>query len=499
MVENRDWKGESKRLCEIGKAIAAETDLDTLLDKIVTGARELSQSDAASLYIVEKEAEEKKLRFAVTQNATVSVPFKAFTMPISTSTMSGYVAATGMALRIPDVYTLPEGVPYAFSDAFDKKIGYRTKSMLVVPMENRGGETVGVLQLINKMDGAGVIPYDDDDVDILSALAAQAGILIERAALYRSIERLLRGFVEAAAQAIESRDKTTSGHSKRIATYMVVLAKRMTKASDGPFALVRFTHDEIREIFYASLLHDIGKIGVREHVLLKADKVSPSKLESIQGRFYYLIEKARQAGDEAAMASLAEDLAYIEKINKPGFLKDEDIARIDRIAKIPFTTPAGATRDLLNAEEHESFCVRKGNLTEAERKEIESHVWHSIEFLKRIPWTPDLSRVTEIAGSHHEKLNGKGYPFGLTGEKIPFEGKMMCIIDIFEALTALDRPYKPPMPVEKAIDILRMDAKAGALDPEILEYFVKERVWEVIPDEQRRTFTLTGDEILALE
>lgn len=496
----RDWRREAKELARIASRLAGAEDLGTLLESIMTGARSLSGAEAGTLYLVEEgDAGDRVLRFSVAQNAAVEAPFQTFTLPITRTSIAGYVAATGAPLRIEDVYRLPEGVPYSFSDAFDKRIGYRTRSMLVVPMTDREGGVVGVIQLINKKALGEVVPFDDDDVDLLSALAAEAGILVERAALYEKIERLLRGFVEAASSAIESRDHVTAGHSRRIASYMVVLAKRMTKSKEPPFADVSFTEEEIRQIFYASLLHDVGKIGVREDVLLKADKVAPAVMDAIRSRFFLLVERARAAGREDEAKALLDDLAFLAKVNKAGFLTDEDASRVRRIAARTYETAEGRSLPLLTEKERTNLEVRRGNLTDEERKEIERHVLHSIEFLERIPWTPDLARVVEIAGTHHEKLDGSGYPYGLKADQIPLEGKMMAIVDIFEALTAMDRPYKPAVPIEKAIAILRSEVERGRLDGDILDFFVKERVWEAIDEDQRRNFTLTGDEILALE
>lgn len=496
------YRGREQRLVEMMGLLSHKISLNDLLDRLVRTLREATVSDAGSIYLVE---EYETLRFAVAQTDSCEIPFTSFTIPISDSTIAGYVAKTGETLRFADVYAIDASYPFHFNADFDKKFGYRTRSMIAAPLKNQKNEIIGVVQLINRKTAweervrspedadRCVLPYTNYDEDFLNILAAAAAIAIERASLYEGIERLLRGIVESSAASIESRDKTTAGHSQRIAAYMVVLAKRIDKCQEGFWKDVHFDRDQIREVFYAAMLHDIGKIGVREHVLTKANKLSDDRLETIRLR----IELQKMREPERA-EEWDEIFRFISEVNIPGFLEDERYERLKEIAGIPIVV-AGQTRPLLDDFEFENLSVRKGNLTEAERKEIESHVAHSLEILKRIPWTDDLKNVPIIAGTHHEKLNGKGYPSGLRKEEIPLEGRMLAVVDIFEALTAMDRPYKRAMPVEKALEILRTEAKFGGLQSEIVEFFIEKKVYEVISDELRKNFTLTSEEILALE
>jgi HD-GYP domain-containing protein (c-di-GMP phosphodiesterase class II) len=492
-----------RQLVEITSMLSAVTDTNTLLEKIMTSLRLATLSDAGSLYIVEGEA---TLRFSVAQNDSRDIPFKAFTLPISPNTIAGYVAQSGEILCFDDVYSINGDRPFQFKADFDRQFGYRTRSMLCVPMRNQQQKIVGVVQLINKKRNVAdriqeaadadrvVLTYTPDDIEFLEILASQAAIIIERAALYEGIERLLRGFVESSAASIESRDKVTAGHSERIAAYIVAMAKRINRTTEGFWKDINYTPEEIRELFYSAMLHDIGKIGVREHVLMKENKLTNDRIETIRLRIELEIMNDRERETE-----WREIWEFLKGVNIPGFLDDDRFNRLQEVAGRSVRDSQGAARPLLDEFELENLSVRRGNLTDAERKEIESHVVHSAEILQVIPWTDNLRRVPIIAGSHHEKLNGKGYPRGLTKDEIPFEGRMLAVLDVFEALTAMDRPYKPAMPLAKALEVLRSEAKFGGLQEEIVEFFIQEKIHDVIPEEQRRHFTLNAEEILALE
>jgi HD-GYP domain-containing protein (c-di-GMP phosphodiesterase class II) len=492
-----------RNLVAITAMLSSACDLETLLERIMTSLREATTSDAGTLYVIEKG---DHLRFAVAQNASREIPFKSFTLPISEATIAGYVASTGETLAIEDVYHMPASLPCSFKSDFDTRFGYRTRSMLVVPMRNRDGRIVGVVQLINRKRSAEarvfdeatanahVIAYGAEDVEFLGLLASQAGIAIERASLYDGIERLLRGFVDSSTTSIEARDKVTGGHSQRIAAYTVVLAKRMSRAGEGAFAPVRFSREDIRELFYAAMLHDIGKIGVREYVLCKENKLSNDRMETIRLRI-----ELERLYDPARAAWCAATWEFLKGVNIPKFLDDAGLARLQALAGESVHGADGVATPLLSTDDLEKLSVRKGNLTDAERREIQSHVVHSRSILEKIPWTEDLKRVPLIAGLHHEKPNGKGYPDGLTIEALPLEARLLAVADVFEALTAMDRPYKPAMPVAKAIEILRLEAKDGGLDADIVDFFAREEIHAVISDDLRKRFTLSPEEILGLE
>ncbi|MGH7663091.1 MAG: HD-GYP domain-containing protein [Gemmatimonadaceae bacterium] len=513
---------ELDELTRVGVALSTERDLLSLLELILSQARRITNSDAGSLYLVERGSSGEPptaLRFKLTQNHSLpDLPFTEFTIPIDHTSLSGYAASTGDPLVIADVYLLPDDVEYKQNRSFDDKFGYRTKSMLVIPMRTHRDEVIGVLQLINRkrtLDARlpsaeaverEVVSYDQRSVELVSALAAQAGVAIENSLLYEDIERLFEGFVTAAVTAIETRDPTTFGHSGRVATMTVGLAEAIDRAGNGPYRGVRFTREQLRELRYAGLLHDFGKVSVREQVLVKQKKLYPYDLDLIRHRFSFLIqgaeleferaraghllERGRNGYDDKVAAlectlrkrrnELERYLQAIIAANEPTVLAEGSFEELRRLTEHMYVDINGEDRQLLSSDELRFLSIRKGNLDDHERREIESHVTHTYRFLQQIPWTRELRSIPDIAFAHHEKLNGRGYPRAVGAEAIPMQTRMMTIADIFDALTASDRPYKRAVSVDGALDILRAEAKEGMLDLDLLGTFVEARVFGLL-------------------
>lgn len=522
IAEQAERHRELQELTNVGVALSTERDLYTLLEMILSQARRITTSDAGSLYLVERPEhgrKPEKLTSKLTQNFTLpALPSAEFTVPIDDASLSGYAAATGEPLVVADVYLLPDGVTYKQNRSFDERFGYRTKSMLVIPMKTHRDEVIGVVQLINRKRDADtklssvevverdVLTYDERCVELVTALASQAAVAIENSRLYEDIERLFEGFVTAAVTAIESRDPTTSGHSSRVATLTVGLAEAVDRVAAGPYRDVRFTREQVRELRYAGLLHDFGKVGVREQVLVKQKKLYPQDLGLIRHRFAYLVQAAdlafereranllmhggRAAHDESidrlraeresAQQRLHRWLDAITKANEPTVLPEGSFDELREINRQTYTDFEGVARPLLDDDELQFLMIRKGNLDDRERREIESHVTHTYRFLEQIPWTRELKGIPEIAYGHHEKLNGRGYPRAVTADAISVQTRMMTISDIFDALTAKDRPYKRAVPLERALDILHMEAKDGMLDADLLSSFVEARVFDAV-------------------
>jgi HD-GYP domain-containing protein (c-di-GMP phosphodiesterase class II) len=387
--------------------------------------------------------------------------------------------------------------------------------MLTVPMRNPKGEIVGVLQLINakrdfqaKLNALSsvvqqVVPYTMRQQEMIASLASQAAVALENSRLYESIQKLFEEFVKASVTAIESRDPTTSGHSGRVANLTVALAEAMNGVVVGPYRDITFSRDQMKEIRYASLLHDFGKIGVREEVLVKAKKLYPSQLEQIRQRFQfvkrsmqveslqskldYVLEKGREeylAKQGEFDAEIAERLKEVDRYfatvlrsNEPTVLPEGSFGRLAEIAARHFLDFDGADQALLQPEEVRLLSIRKGSLDESERLQIESHVVHTFNFLNQIPWTKEIRNIPEIARNHHEKLTGEGYPSRLAAPEIPLQARMMTISDIFDALAASDRPYKRAVSTDKALEILEMETKDGNIDPNLFQLFVDAKVW----------------------
>lgn len=511
---------ELDEMTQIGVALNTERNYDTLQALVLSQARRITVSDAGSLYLVEAtEDGSHRLRFKLTQNhSRPEIPLSEFTIPIDHTSIAGYVASTGEPLVIEDAYFLPPDVEYSINRSFDENNRYRTKSMLTVPMRNHKSEVIGVLQLINRKRSLETVldtPQDFDmlvtsysrrTVDLVSGLAGQAAVSIENSQLYESIERLFEGFVTAAVTAIEQRDPPTFGHSGRVATMTVDIAKATDRVNVGQYKDLAFTPEQLREIRYAGLLHDFGKVGVREHILVKAKKLYPPNLSLIEQRYAFVRRTAERN-------FYKQRVEYLEQHGHQGyeaFLEgmqleyDDNIKTLDRFMSLvldcnePTVLPDGTFNELLQYADHHYqdledndqpfltsdevryLTIRKGSLDEAERLEIESHVNHTYRFLMQIPWTNELQDIPRIAYGHHEKLNGVGYPRGVRGNDIPIQTRMMTIADIFDALTASDRPYKRAVPAKKALDILASEVKDGMLDAELFEIFHQAHVYEQI-------------------
>lgn len=494
-------KRNMERLNHVGRALASEQNLDRLLDLILTSARELVSAEAGSIYLVVGEGDDRELLFAHTQNARVDWPSERFRMPLTPKAIAGYVASTGAVLNVEDVYQLPEDAPYEFNKAFDLQTGYRTQSMLVVPMQDTDGLVLGALALLNRLEETNgahrVVPFLAEHARLAQSLAGQAGVAVKNANLRAEIELLFEGFVNASVTAIEARDPVTSGHSGRVADLTVGLAEAVNHTPNGRYGGLSFTDRQLRELRYASLLHDFGKVGVREQVLVKAKKLDPAQLEIILQRLRQreveealdLLAQAWKVGDRfdpARWEQVIRDrqaeterlIRLVRQSNEPTVLAQEVADGLGLLDGLTFTHWTGARKDLVDPGDLASLRIRRGSLSETERLEIESHVTHTFRFLERIPWTRDLSGVPEIAYAHHERLTGRGYPRQLGGEAIPVQSRAMAISDVFDALTARDRPYKGAVPLERSLDILHDEAREGALDQDLLGLFIEARVFE---------------------
>ena len=341
-------------------------------------------------------------------------------------------------------------------------------------------------------------------MELVTALAGQAAVAIENSRLYDDIERLFEGFVLAAVHAIEQRDPTTYGHSGRVAGMTVGLAEVVDRAGDGPYRAIRFSREQVKEIRYAALLHDFGKVGVREQVLIKAKKLYPSDLGLVRHRHAFIRRTAErefwrkraefleangkkgydgfikelEAAHEQELNDLDRFLEIVLQANEPTILPDGSFEELKAWSKRSFLGLDGVPEPFLSPDEIRYLTIRKGSLDDAERHEIESHVTHTFQFLQRIPWTRELQQIPLIAYGHHEKMDGRGYPRRITADAIPVQTRMMTISDIYDALTAQDRPYKRAVSSDRALDILTTEVQDGQLDAELLKLFIEGRIFE---------------------
>ena len=505
-------------LNNVAIALTTQKNIGNLLNFILTKTRHLIKADAGSLYLKEGE---KNLRFVFTQNISTNwTGEKDVLLEINDKSISGYTAKTGLSLNLLDVYYVPPTFPFNFNQDFDKSSGYRTKSMITAPMYNKNGEIVGVIQLMNKrkdyetskkgvkLEEDQIIPFNNEDVDLVNNLASQAAVALENARLLYDLRRTFEGFVKASIVAIESKDPCTHGHSERVAELTVALAKKINDIREGTFAKLRFNEKELLQLRYASLLHDFGKVSVSDEVLTKSKKLYPYELDNLIAR-YKFIKKSIEAdyykncydyisqnGYEKFLSVKQEmendfnkQIKEIEntvntliKSNEPTVLEEDSSNKISELAKSEYIDRDGNKTAYLTEREATALSVKRGSLTEQERLEIESHVKYSYNFLSKIPWGKDLARVPEIAYAHHEKLNGRGYPNHYVEKDIPIESQMMGITDIFDALTAQDRPYKPALPLKKALDILSKEAENNSLNKELVDIFEKYEVYKCLEE-----------------
>ena len=510
-------------LLSVGIALSAERDNTKLLHLILQKIRDITHADAGTIFLLTKDPEsgESKLKFAYMQNDSVpGGELPAFLLPITKASIVGFVAITGKQLNIANAYEIPESADYSFNQAVDRDTGYWTRSMLTVPIFNHLDELIGVVQLLNKKidpklklrsaddADAWVIPFPKENDAIVLALASQAGVSLENNLLYQEIENLFAGFVAASVQAIESRDPITSGHSSRVTEYTVALAEAVNGVRSGPYAKLQFDAERLQELRYSGLLHDFGKVGVSEVVLQKAKKLYPDQFEEVMTRFAYVLSQAQLDNANARLAflhkhgkdkyaekreqfdlELQQEMArlrsYQEVVrvaNEPKVLDEEPSALLVEIAKAKYRDIEGRSRPLLSKDELTKLSIPRGSLDDEERGEIESHAVHSYSFLEQIPWSSAMARVPEIARGHHETLNGQGYPRGVKGKDIPPETRMMTIADIYDALTASDRPYKRAKTKEEALAILKMEAKDNKVDADLLKVFINKGVYKIIDE-----------------
>ncbi len=510
---------DQRLLISIGRNLNVERDADKLLKMILTVSEEITCADACSIFLVEDEG--KTLRFKYSHTTSLDLDYEEFTLQRDRHSIAGYVSLTGEVLNIADAYFLPSDLPFGFNESFDVLHGYRTKSMLVVPMKNHLDEVIGVIQLINSKENPSLPPGQDalgrrlvtrEDFEqrvfpfkkrydsLMVAVANQAAIALENSRMIKQIREQFEAFVSASVTAVESRDPATSGHSHRVSRMAVALAEALSGAEEGPYASRVFSKSELRELEYAGLLHDFGKVYLDPQVFLKAKKLYPRDYDCLMMRLNYLyrtveygyakreIESADEESErlkrerDSVLDELLGVSTLVSMLNEPKALDYDPMKEIERILKTPVPEFArgidGERIPLLTDDEIVNLSVPRGSLNDDERRIIMSHVEYTYSFVAKIPWPPEYRRIPEYAYAHHEMLDGSGYPRGIKGEEIPLQSRILAVADVFDALIASDRPYKKALLAERALDILREEGARGKLDPALVELFISRRVWE---------------------
>jgi HD-GYP domain-containing protein (c-di-GMP phosphodiesterase class II) len=499
-------------LAAIGKALSAEHDTQAVLEMILTQSRRFTHADGGTLYLLNED--KTHLDFHVLHNDTLKSHMggtsgNPITLPSvallnddglpNDANVSAFVANSAQVVNIPDVYQAL-GFNFEGTKKFDEATGYRSKSMLVVPMRDHEEQIIGVLQLINAQnpETGETVAFDPEQIEITAALASQAAVVLTQQRLIQDLKNLFESFIRAIATAIDEKSKYTGGHISRVTELTMMIAEKVNEVEDGPFGKTEFTADELEELRIAAWMHDTGKITTPEYVVDKANKLETifDRVAQVQTRWQAIrlerrvaalekkLELAKQGLDpekaaevdaltDRELAVLNEDLEFLETTNKGGeFMTDEALERLTQIGARTYPESDGDHR-FLTDDEIENLSIRKGTLTAAERKVIENHAAMSIKILNQLAWPRKLKGVPAIAGAHHEKLDGSGYPLGLKAEEISLPSRIMAVADIFEALSARDRPYKKPMPLSQAVKILGFMVKDGHIDPDVVDLFVR--------------------------
>ena len=502
-----------KYLNEVGAALSSERDINKLLETILIAAKSITHADGGTLYRLI----DGKLKFEIVLNdslnialgGTTSEEITFYPIPLhqpdgseNNSMVAAYAALHDETVNIADAYTA-EGFDFSGTRNFDKKTGYRSTSFLTIPMKNHESEIIGVLQLLNAQDETGkVVPFTVEDQRLAESLASQAAIALTNRMLITQLEMLFESLIELINTAIDEKSPYTGGHCERVPTLTMLLADAVANTQTGPLADFKMTEKDRYELKIAGLLHDCGKITTPVHVVDKA-----TKLETIFDRVHLVTQRfeilkrdteiamlkaklgALEMGDEessnhaqqnfaAKIRQLNDDAEFIKRMNIGGErMKPEDQARVNRIAAYEYQGEDGKYIPFLTQDEGDNLNIPYGTLMPAERKIINHHIEATINMLEALPWPRHLKNVPEYAGGHHERMDGKGYPRGLTRDQMSIQARIMGIADIFEALTAKDRPYKKGKTLSESLQILGNFKINGHIDPDLFDVFVREKVY----------------------
>jgi HD-GYP domain-containing protein (c-di-GMP phosphodiesterase class II) len=508
-----------EELNAIGIALSNERDTNRLLENIMVAAKRITNADAGTLYL--HDPENKLLKFEIMLTDTlgiamggtsgVSITFYPIQLydtednPNHTMVVA-HAALSGKSVNIPDAYKA-EGFDFSGTKSFDRKTGYRSTSLMAVPMRNHENELIGVLQLINAQDrGSGqIVPFTQQDQSLLESLASQAAIALTNHLLIQQMEDLFEAFVSLINTAIDDKSAYTGGHCARVPALTMMLADAVNRTKEGPLKDFEMTDKDRYELKIAGLLHDCGKITTPVHVVDKSTKLETifDRIHLLDTRFEVLKRDAEiamllqlsqlnssasldikdtetkvRAEYKALILQLDEDREFLRHCNIGSEKMDEaHLARIQQIAAYQWRNAEGETAKFLSYEEIENLSIRAGTLTHAERQIINHHIDITIKMLESLPWPKHLKKVPEYAGGHHERMDGKGYPRGLTREQMSVQARVMGIADIFEALTAKDRPYKRGKTLTESLNILGNFKENGHIDPDLFDVFVREKVY----------------------
>lgn len=505
MIEAQEKKDKYAELIEtlikIGAALSAEKDPQKLLKLILSSAMELTHADGGTLYLVEKEVE---LNFAILANKTLHIPpssaaearLPVVALPLyvnnkpNLKNVASYCYHQNKSVNIDDAYHT-EGFDFTGMKNTDTKFGYRSTSFLTIPLRDHENTRIGVLQLINAIDedSGKVIPFSEERILVAESLASQAAITLTKERLILAQKKLFEAFLELIAKAIDEKSHYTSNHCKRVPLLTNMIAHAMNKANTGPLSDMHFTADQMEELNVAAWLHDCGKIVIPEYVMDKATKLETltDRIEVVNARFEIIkrdlkiahLEKKLSAEDyKIQLEEINKAQEFINKANTGGeYISPEDKNKIQEIGTKNRYANGHANNPLLTEDEIANLSIARGTLNDKERQTIQNHVKITYSMLSSLPYPDYLKNVPIIAGSHHERMDGKGYPNGITKDALTVQARIVAIADVFEALTSADRPYKTAKTLKEVLGLMNDMRNAGHIDPDIYDLFINEKLY----------------------
>ena len=514
-MQTLEMLNQLERLNSIGVALSAEPDNNRLLEVILLGAKELTNADGGTLYSVTEDARLKfeimrtiSLNIAMGGTTGIEIPFPSLPIYLedgkpNNNMVAAYSVINTKTVNIADAY-LAEGFDFSGTRKFDEAMGFRSKSFLTVPMTNHEDEIIGVLQLINAIDPLSkeIIPFSESHQRLVESLASQAAVALTNHNLINGLKDLFESFIKLIADAIDEKSPYTGGHCQRVPELTMMLAQAAIKTNNGPLKSFTMTEKEVYELKIAAWLHDCGKVTTPESVMDKATKLETifDRIHLIDHRFELLKAQGENAYLHQALEAvkngkpvvskqlmhdikvlknqLEDDKNFIRKVNFGSeFMTPADVQRVKDIASYEYLDDSGHSAKFLTENELYNLTIEKGTLTPEERAVINNHIVVTIHMLEALSYPKDLRRVPEYAGGHHERMDGKGYPKGLTREQMSIPARMMGVADIFEALTSKDRPYKKAKTLSESLNILGKMCLDNHIDPDIFDLFVREKIY----------------------
>ena len=505
-MNNFSNNNKLNKLIAIGIALSKEKNINILLEKILNEARVISNSDGGTVYLLTED--NKKLNFEIMQNESLDIKFGGSSEPVpdyiypvklynddGSKNINNVSAVCGLTANTINIKNAYENDDYDFSGVkgFDEKHKYFSKSFLTIPLKNHKDKVIGVLQLLNAQKDDKIISFSDELVELVEALASQASVALTNQLLIEEQKILFRSFIKLVVEALENKDAVTGGHCNRVPILTMMIAKYINSDTSKKYQDFSFSEDEMDELYVAGWLHDFGKVATPDHVMNKSTKLEGlyDKIDQINLRFeilkrdieldFYKKQLSNSNVNKELLNSelqkVKDDFLFLEKSNVGGeFMSDDLQKKVHNIAEQTIKLN-NQSMPILSEGEVEFLTISKGTLSKKDREIMESHVSLTYDLLDKLPYPDHLKKVPFYAGCHHEKINGKGYPNGYSGDQLPLQARIIAIADVFEGLTAPDRPYKKPYTLSKALNILKFMVNDGEIDQDLFNLFITKKLY----------------------